>query len=141
MTDRGHMGHAYGALSDREKRYAGVVTLTTADGLVTPLEILWDDGRRFKVDRVTVNGLACQTLQVTNRQDVSAYLASIGVSSGGFGYIEVSFDQTAARNAAKEFFTANGSRQPWLVFHFNCTGVRQDGVRVSDEFDLYQAPV
>ena len=47
------MGHAYGALSDREKRYAGVVTLTTADGLVTPLEILWDDGRRFKVDKVT----------------------------------------------------------------------------------------
>lgn len=95
----------------------------------------------FKVDKVTVNGQPCQTLQVTNRQDVSAYLASIGVSSGGFGYIEVTFDQAAARNAAKEFFTVNGSRQPWLVFHFNCTGVRQDGVRVSDEFDLYQAPV
>ena len=71
----------------------------------------------------------------------SASLASIGVSSGGFGYIEVSFDQNAARNAAREYFTANGSRQPWLIFHFSCTGVRQDGVRVSDEFDLYQAPV
>ena len=53
MSDRGHTGHTYGALPDREKRYVGVVTLTTADGLVTPLEILWDDGRRFKVDKVT----------------------------------------------------------------------------------------
>ena len=99
------------------------------------------DFTSFKVDKVTVNGLACQTLQVTNRQNVSAYLASIGVSSGGFGYIEVTFDQAAARNAAREFFTANGSRQPWLVFHLHCTGVRQDGMQVVDEFDLYQAPV
>ena len=53
MSNSNHTGHAYGALPDREKRYVGVAVLTTADGLVTPLEILWDDGRRFKVDKVT----------------------------------------------------------------------------------------
>ncbi len=60
MSNRGHAhyasvpsGHTYGALPDREKRYVDVVSLTSADGLVTPLEIRWDDGRRFHIDRVT----------------------------------------------------------------------------------------
>ena len=96
----------------------------------------------FKVDKVTVNGVSCQTLQVTNTQAVAQYLSSIGVSSGGFGYIEVTFDQTAARAAAKEFFTdASGARQPWLVFQFSTTGTRADSVKVVDSFTLYQAPV
>lgn len=96
----------------------------------------------FKVDKVTVNNQSCQTLQVTNTQAVAKYLSSIGVSSGGFGYIEVTFDQNAAKNAAKEFFTdANGKRQPWLIFAFNCTGTRADNVKVVDNFVLYQAPV
>ena len=94
------------------------------------------------VDKVTVNGVSCQTLQVTNTQAVAQYLSSIGVSSGGFGYIEVTFDQTAARAAAKEFFTdASGARQPWLVFQFSTTGTRADSVKVVDSFTLYQAPV
>jgi hypothetical protein len=29
-----------------------VISYTAPDGLVTPLEIIWDDGRRFKVDHV-----------------------------------------------------------------------------------------
>ena len=96
----------------------------------------------FKVDKVTVNGVACQTLQVTTPQAVSQYLSSIGVSSGGFGYIEVTFDQAAATAAAKEFFTdSSGKRQPWLVFRFNTTGVRTDKVTVKDDFVIYQAPV
>lgn len=50
MSSRGHI---YGGTPEREKRYVDVVALTTADGLVTPLEIRWADGRRFKVDKVT----------------------------------------------------------------------------------------
>ena len=96
----------------------------------------------FKVEKVTVNGLACKTLQVTNSQAVAQYLSSIGVSSGGFGYIEVTFDQAAAAAAAREFFTdSSGKRQPWLVFRFNTTGVRTDNVTVTDDFVIYQAPV
>ena len=96
----------------------------------------------FKVDKVTVNGVGCQTLQVTNPQAVAQYLSSIGVSSGGFGYIEVTFDQSAAVSAAREFFTdSSGKRQPWLVFSFHCTGVRSDKVTVTDDFVIYQPPV
>ena len=96
----------------------------------------------FKVDKVTVNGVGCQTLQVTNSQAVAQYLSSIGVSSGGFGYIEVTFDQAAAKAAAKEFFTDSaGKRQPWLVFRFNTTGIRSDKATVKDDFVIYQAPV
>jgi hypothetical protein len=55
MSDRG--GRAYGETasgdqSEREKRYVDVVSLTTADGRVTPLEVRWEDGRRFEVDKV-----------------------------------------------------------------------------------------
>lgn len=50
MSDRGHM---YEEVSDREKRYVDVVSLTTADGVVTPLTIVWSDGRRYHIDRVT----------------------------------------------------------------------------------------
>ncbi len=34
------------------KCYVDVISLTGADGLVTPLEIVMNDGRRFLVDRV-----------------------------------------------------------------------------------------
>ena len=135
-----------GVITDPNLVVWGSAIVSTQEGFTSflfyPVKGSPGDFTNFKVDRVTVNGVACQTLQVTNRQDVSAYLASIGVSTGGFGYIEVNFDQNAAKAAAREFFTdGSGRRQPWLIFHFSCTGVRQDGVRVVDEFDLYQAPV
>ena len=47
------VGGAYGGRPDREKRYVAVVSETTADGLVTPLQVVWPDGRRFRIDRVT----------------------------------------------------------------------------------------
>lgn len=50
MSDRGHI---YGSVSNRTKKFVDVISLTTADGLVTPQVIVWDDGRRFKIDRVT----------------------------------------------------------------------------------------
>ncbi|MDO4798314.1 MAG: hypothetical protein Q4A01_09900 [Coriobacteriales bacterium] len=55
MSDRGNIANTgvYGGLPDREKKYVDVVSLTTADALVTPLYIVWDDGRRFAIDKVT----------------------------------------------------------------------------------------
>ena len=55
MSERGNISNAsvYGGLPDREKKYVDVVSLTSADALVTPLYIVWDDGRRFTIDKVT----------------------------------------------------------------------------------------
>lgn len=39
-------------IAGREKRYVEVVARTSAEGDVTPLAIVWEDGRRFPVDRV-----------------------------------------------------------------------------------------
>ena len=52
MTDPGHV---FEARSERERRYVEVVARTSADGLVTPLEVRWEDGRRFRfrIDRMT----------------------------------------------------------------------------------------
>ena len=40
-------------MDEREKRYVDVVSLTSSDGRVTPLEVHWDDGRRFHIDKVS----------------------------------------------------------------------------------------
>ena len=59
MSDGGNIswggspGRVYDSMPDREKKYVDVVSLTTSDGLVTPLEIRWDDGRRYRIDKVT----------------------------------------------------------------------------------------
>lgn len=39
-------------IESRKKRYVDVVALHREDGSVRPLSIVWEDGRRFKVDRV-----------------------------------------------------------------------------------------
>jgi len=46
MSNRGNI---YGGKPARERRSVEVISYTAPDGLVTPLEIIWDDGRRFKV--------------------------------------------------------------------------------------------
>lgn len=43
---------AYDSLVAREKRYVQVVSSTSPDGDVTPLVIVWNDGRRYRVSRV-----------------------------------------------------------------------------------------
>lgn len=92
----------------------------------------------FKLDKVTVNGLSCATLQVTNAQDVAAYLASIGQEAGGFGYVEVTYDQAAALAAADETYTdASGKTYPLLAFTFAYTATQQDGTRVTGTFTDY----
>ncbi len=42
----------YGARPERIKKYVDVVSLTTSDGLVTPRQIIWEDGRRYTVRKV-----------------------------------------------------------------------------------------
>jgi hypothetical protein len=88
----------------------------------------------FKIDKATINGLSCQTLQVTNTQSVGAYLASIGVKNGGFGYIELSYDEDAAAAAATQYQTVNGKQYPILDFTFSYTATQADGKKVSGEF-------
>ena len=39
-------------VAGREKHYVEVISRTTPEGQVWPLAIIWDDGRRFEVDRV-----------------------------------------------------------------------------------------
>ena len=42
----------YGAQRDHGRRRVEVVHSTSVAGEKTPLEIVWEDGRRFRVDRV-----------------------------------------------------------------------------------------
>ena len=39
-------------IAGREKRYVEVISDTSEDGVVTPLVVVWEDGRRFTIDRV-----------------------------------------------------------------------------------------
>ncbi len=89
----------------------------------------------FKLDKVTVNGLSCQTLQVTTPEEVSAYLASIGYDAGGFGYVEITYDEDKAQAAATEHYTdENGKTYPLLAFSFTYTATQADGSQVKGSF-------
>lgn len=90
----------------------------------------------FRIDKVTVNGLACETLQLTTPADVSSYLASIGQEdTGGFGYIEITYDTAAAQAAATETYRDSaGKTYPLLSFTFTYSALRQDGKKDSDTF-------
>lgn len=92
----------------------------------------------FELDKVTVNGLPCETLQVNTPEEVAAYLASIGHDAGGFGYVEVTYDEDAAINAATETYTDEyGNTYPLLGFTFSYTGTQVDGTTVSGTFTDY----
>ena len=39
-------------IQSRKKTYVDVVVEFDVDGRMTPLEIVWEDGRRFAIDRV-----------------------------------------------------------------------------------------
>lgn len=39
-------------ISSREKKYVDVIARHDSEGVVTPLAIIWDDGRTFEIDRV-----------------------------------------------------------------------------------------
>ena len=87
---------------------------------------------------VTVNGLSCQTLQVTTPEAVAAYLASIGHKAGGFGYVEITYDEEAAAKAATEYYTAaNGKKYPLIAFTFTYTATEASGKQQKGTFTDY----
>ena len=89
----------------------------------------------FKVDQVSVNGQPCETLQVTTPEAVAAYLASISSDAGGFGYIEISYDEDAALKAATETYTdPAGHVYPLLTFTFRYTATQADGKVLTGSF-------
>lgn len=91
----------------------------------------------FKLDKVTVNGLSCRTLQVTTPDEVAAYLASIGYDAGGFGYVEITYDEAAAQAAATDFITENGVTYPLLAFSFTYTATENNGKVTKGTFTDY----
>lgn len=92
----------------------------------------------FRLNKVTVNGQACETLQITTPAEVTTYLASIGHTAGGFGYVEVTYDEDAAKAAATQHYTdANGVTYPLLAFTFTYTATEADGGQVTGSFTDY----
>ena len=89
----------------------------------------------FKIDQVTINGQSCETLQLTTPDSVAAYLASISYNAGGFGYIELSYDEDAAMAAATHTHTdAKGNTYPLLVFDFSYTAKQSNGKTTTGTF-------
>ncbi len=39
-------------IAHRQKRYVEVLARFSPDGRILPVEVYWEDGRRFKIDRV-----------------------------------------------------------------------------------------
>lgn len=84
----------------------------------------------FHLDKVTVNGLGCTTLQLNTPQEVSKYLASIGEDASGFGYVEITYDQQAAIDAATEFYyeaPPSTVAHPIVTYSFQYTAVENNG--------------
>ena len=46
-------------IAAREKRYVEVISRTDEEGRVTPLVVVWSDGRRYDIDRVLDRRRAC----------------------------------------------------------------------------------
>ncbi len=91
--------------------------------------------RSFKLDKVTVNGLPCQTLQVNTPEEVSAYLASIGYKAGGFGYVEITYsEKDAIKAATDDYVDSDGIRHPILKFSFSYTATQADNTKVTGSF-------
>lgn len=106
-----------------------------ASFLFFPVKASRDTFASFKIDRVTVNGQPCETLQLTTPDAVSAYLASISYNAGGFGYIELTYDEDAAMAAATHTHTdAKGNTYPLLVFDFTYTAKQANGKTTTDSF-------
>ena len=75
----------------------------------------------FKLDKVTVNGLS-----------------SIGHKAGGFGYVEITYDEEAAAKAATEYYTAaNGKKYPLIAFTFTYTATEASGKQQKGTFTDY----
>ena len=59
-------------------------------------------------------------------------MAAMGYNQGGFGYIELTYDEAAALAAATEYYTDEaGNTYPLLAFTFTYTGTQADGTVVT----------
>ena len=84
----------------------------------------------FHLDKVTANSLNCHTLQVNTPEEVSKYMASIGEDASGFGYVEITYDQQAAIDAATEFYyeaPPSTVAHPIVTYTFQYTAVENNG--------------
>ena len=71
-----------------------------------------------------MNGLTGETLQVTTPEEVNAYMAAMGYNQGGFGYIELTYDEAAALAAAAALSIAGYALgMKMLGKHFKPAGV------------------
>ena len=74
-------------------------------------------------------------LYTSTPEEVSAYLASIGYDAGGFGYVEITYDEDKAQAAATEHYTdENGKTYPLLAFSFTYTATQAAGSQVKGRF-------
>ena len=83
----------------------------------------------FYLDKVSVNALGCHTLQLNTTEEVSKYMASISKDASGFGYVEITYDQQAAIDAATEFYDdpITGLTHPIVTYTFQYTAVENNG--------------
>ncbi|MBR5534009.1 MAG: S-layer homology domain-containing protein [Ruminiclostridium sp.] len=89
--------------------------------------------KSFHLDKVTVNTLGCSTLQLNTTEEVSKYLASIGEDASGFGYVEITYNQQAAIDAATDFLNDpnTGEVHPIVTYTFQYTAVENNGNTIS----------
>jgi len=87
----------------------------------------------FYLDKVTVNSLNCTTLQLNTPEEVSKYLASISEDASGFGYVEITYDQQAAIDAATQVYEdpTTGLTYPIVTYTFQYTAVENNGNTIS----------
>ena len=87
----------------------------------------------FYLDKVTVNTLGCHTLQLNTPEEVSKYMASISEDASGFGYVEITYDQQAAIDAATQFYEdpTTGLTHPVVTYTFQYTAVENNGNKIT----------
>ena len=66
---------------------------------------------------------------------IVAIWSSIGYDAGGFGYVEITYDEDKAQAAATEHYTdENGKNYPLLAFSFPYPATQADGSQVKGSF-------
>lgn len=86
-------GHVFGRRAHEQRTYVEVVSRTTADGLTIPMEVRWEDGRRFRISRI-LGTRDARTLKQAHAQGLQGfrYTVLIGRSQAYLWY-------DSARNA------------------------------------------
>ena len=93
----------------------------------------------FEVTSATANGVACkieqystpakvkeQCRKISRREDVIVTLPD------AFALVYLSYDETAAKDAATETVTAHQGTYPVITLKLHCTGTLKDGTKVTE---------